>query len=197
MTKPRSWALWSLLALFAGVPAHAQERMAGRLFFTPEQRDQLDAGRREAIANRNRPAPTPARSAPVPKAPPPQVVTLHGVVKRSDGEATVWVNGRPVSSRFEEADIGAGTIARDSVGFAVPGSKRRVRLKVGQSLEAMSGTIEEGYRRRRTLQAPASPPDMPVDAAGGAAGDSATTAPARRRGGRLDEVGDADSGGDS
>jgi hypothetical protein len=191
----RSWAMLSSLVLSALAPAHAQERMAGRLFFTPEQRDQLDAGRRDVIAGRNRPAPS--QAAPAPKAPPPQVVTLHGVVKRSDGEATVWVNGRPVSSRFEDADIGAGTIARDSVGFTVPGSKRRVRLKVGQSLEAMSGTIEEGYRRRRTLQAPVGQVETPADPAKEVSGGSVTAAPRRRRGGRQDEVGDADPGGDS
>jgi hypothetical protein len=195
VTTPRSRALLTVVALLAIPSAQAAEPVIGRLFFTPEQRDQLDAGRREAIANRNRPAP--AKAAPVPKAPPPQVVTLHGVVKRSDGEATVWVNGKPVSSHFEEADIGAGTIARDSVGFAVPGSKRRVRLKVGQSLEAMSGTIEEGYRRRRTLPAPTAPVETPADAVNGAADGSATAAPPRRRGGRRDEVGDADPGGDS
>ena len=195
MTTPRSRALLTVVALLAIPSTQAEERVIGRLFFTPEQRDQLDAGRRDAIANRNRPPPT--KAAPAPKAPPPQVVTLHGVVKRSDGAATVWVNGRPVSSRFEEADIGAGTIARDSVGVAVPGSKRRVRLKVGQSLEAMSGTIEEGYRRRRTLPTPAVPVETPADPANGAPDGSATAAPPRRRGGRTEEVGDADPGGDS
>jgi hypothetical protein len=195
VTTSRSWALGLLVAVMIGASAHAQDRVTGRLFFTPAQRDQLDAGRREAIANRNRPAPS--KAAPVPKAPPPQVVTLHGVVKRSDGEATtVWVNGKPVSSHFEEADIGAGTIARDSVGFNVPGSKRRVRLKVGQSLEAMSGTIEEGYRRRRTL--PMVPP--PADAASGIPNEEESpagprpTSPRRRTSGELP---DGERGGDS
>lgn len=195
MTRSRRRVLLLLLTFLCGTAAHAQERPTGRLFFTAEQRAQLDAGRREAIANRNRPAP--AKAAAAPKAAPPQVVTLHGIVKRSDGESTVWVNGKPLSSHFQDADIGAGTITRDSVGLDVPGSKRRIRLKVGQSLEAMSGTIEEGYRRRRTLPSTAVPVEAPAGAADGTHGDALPPAPPRRRGNRRDEDGNAGAGGDS
>lgn len=195
MNRSRRRLLLLLLTLLCGTAVHAQERLTGRMFFTAEQRAQLDAGRREAIANRNRPAP--ARAAPVPKAAPPQVVTLHGIVKRSDGESTVWVNGKPLSSQFRDADIGAGTITRDSVGLDVPGSKRRIRLKVGQSLEAMSGTIEEGYRRRRTLPTTAVPVEAPADAAEGTTGDAVPPAPPRRRRNRGDEDRNAGAGGDS
>ena len=56
----------------------------GRLFFTPEQRAALDAGKLIQAP----------RSSRVPAARGPREVTLNGVVTRSDGESTVWVNGR-------------------------------------------------------------------------------------------------------
>ncbi len=184
------------LVIVSATSAAAEERSYGRLFFTPEQRQQLDAGRREAIANRNRPAP--AKEAPAaPKAAPPQVVTLHGVVRRNDGETTVWVNGRPVSSRFGDADIHAGTITRDSVGFDIPGAKRRVRLKVGQSVEATSGTIEEGYRRRRTLPSAAVPVETPAGTASGNTVAPRPVTPGNRRGSQDEESSNADAGGNS
>ena len=136
----------------------------GRLFYTPAQRARLDTRRAEALANANRPPAAPGAAAP--RALPPQVVTLNGVVRRNDGTTTVWVNGRPVNDRFHEADITAGSIARESVALDFASSRRRVRLKVGQSVEATSGVVEEGYRRRRTLhsavvpagESPAPPP---------------------------------------
>lgn len=185
-----------LLAILAGGVVHAEDRINGRLFFTPAQRAQLDATRLEAIAGRSRPAPV-APSVAVPRAAPPQVVTLHGVVKRSDGESTVWVNGKAVSRRFADADIRAGSITSDSVGFDIPGSKGRIRLKVGQSVEAMSGTIEEGYRRRRTLPSTAVPIESPTGAAAGEGGEPRPAVPARRRGTRDDEAAGANDGGDS
>jgi hypothetical protein len=136
----------------------------GRLFYSPAQRARLDTRRAEALANANRPLAAPVAAAP--RALPPQVVTLNGVVRRNDGTTTVWVNGRPVNDRFHEADITAGSIARESVALDFASSRRRVRLKVGQSVEATSGVVEEGYRRRRTLhsavvpagESPAPPP---------------------------------------
>lgn len=179
-------------------PGHAAERTFGRLFFSAEQRAQLDAGRKDALANLNRPVAT-IKAEPLPKAAPPKVVTLHGVVKRSDGESTVWVNGKAVSARFGEADIGAGSIATDSVGLDLPGTKRRIRLKVGQSVEATSGTIEEGYRRRRTLPSAVVPADAPA-APDDARASSPTLTPrpaAKLRGDDGEETPDADSGGKS
>ncbi len=189
----RQCTFGAFLALVSAASAVAEEQTFGRLFFTPEQRQQLDAGRLDAIANRNRPPPVKAIPV-VPKAAPPQVVTLHGVVRRSDGETTVWVNGRAVSSRFADADIHAGTIASDSVGFDIPGAKRRVRLKVGQSVEAISGTVEEGYRRRRTRPSAV----VPVEpAAVGDTGEARVEKPPAVRRRERNETPDSEGLGDS
>ena len=175
---------------------HAEERTFGRLFFSPEQRAKLDAGRKDALANLNRPVVT-TKAEPAPKAAPPKVVTLHGIVKRSDGESTVWVNDKAVSARFGESDISAGSIAPDSVGLDLPGAKRRIRLKVGQSVEATSGTIEEGYRRRRTLPSAVVPVEAPAVSNDAKGSTPAPQPTAKRRGDDGEEAPDADAGGKS
>jgi len=156
--KTTRLVLATLLGLLLGTGGvHAQQPL-GRLFFTPEERVRLDASRKEALANASRPkAETPA-AAPRP-APAARVLTLNGIVQRSDGETTVWVNGKPVSQRGGGPALAPGSVGADTAGLVLPESGRRVRLKVGQSVEANSAVIEEGYKRRRTLPtAVASPP---------------------------------------
>jgi hypothetical protein len=180
---PPTPAMAANAAPSAVVPSPADS--VGRLFFTPAQRARLDTRRAEALANANRPPAPPVATAP--KALPPQVVTLNGVVRRNDGTTTVWVNGRPVNERFHEADITTGSIARESVALDLASSRRRVRLKVGQSVEATSGVIEEGYRRRRTLHSavvPAEPvaaPPTPAATADETAPSPPPAAASRRR----------------
>ena len=40
-----------------------------------------------------------------------------------------------------------GSITREAVGVQLPGSGRRVKLKVGQSVDSSTGEVEENYRR--------------------------------------------------
>ena len=153
--------LLALLGCAGGV--HAQQAL-GRLFFTPEERVRLDASRKEALANAARPkAETPA-AAPRP-APVARVLTLNGIVQRSDGESTVWVNGKPVSQRGGGPAVAPGSVGADTAGLVLPESGRRVRLKVGQSVEANSAVIEEGYKRRRTLPTAVAAPPPATEAA--------------------------------
>ncbi len=41
-----------------------------------------------------------------------------------------------------------GSITREAVGVQLPGDGRRVKLKVGQSVDSSTGQVEEHYRRR-------------------------------------------------
>lgn len=83
--------LCPLLITFAAL-AQAQVKTApplGRLFSTPEQRAELDARRSSA----DQPAPTaPPLAAPPAPAPLPPPVELNGLVQRSSGRSTVWLN---------------------------------------------------------------------------------------------------------
>jgi len=137
-----------VLGAVAAPAARAQDGM-GRLFFSPAQRAQLDTARQ-----RNVRAPI-AGEQPEEAQPLPQEVTVNGMIRRNDGRTTVWLNNKMVAP---DAQSVAGSVEvrprRDgSVTLALPQSGRSVDLKVGQSVEALSGQIEDVYRRR-TLTAP-------------------------------------------
>lgn len=73
----------ALLALGIG-PARSTE--IGRLFFTPAERAQLEAARARTRGRAEFPAPAPASESPPP-------VRYDGLVIRSDGKTTRWVDG--------------------------------------------------------------------------------------------------------
>ncbi|MGH8700116.1 MAG: hypothetical protein ACREVR_02920 [Burkholderiales bacterium] len=140
----------ALAAAAASAPAPAQERL-GRLFFTPAQRASLDVARsqraRAALSTEK-----PEQEA----APVPQTITYSGVLRRSDGKTTVWINNQPVHDR-ESAGAAAivGRVRPDgSVTLQVPQSGRSVILKPGQSVELLSGAVEEAYSRKLEASRP-------------------------------------------
>jgi hypothetical protein len=167
-----------LAAAATSAPAPAQERL-GRLFFTPAQRASLDVARsqraRTALATEK-----PEQEA----APVPQTITYSGVLRRSDGKTTVWINNQPVQDR-ESAGAAAivGRVRPDgSVTLQVPQSGRSVTLKPGQSVELLSGAVEEGYSRRLESSRPEpKPAAKPVANAGSAKPAAPDTAAQRER----------------
>jgi hypothetical protein len=143
----RAFLLFSALAA-ASVPAPAAEPL-GRLFYTPDQRAQLDTARsKKTRVNLTTESETPAEKAPPPPA--PEVVTYGGIVRRSDGKATIWLNDRAV----QDKDVRAGStiVGRvrpdGSVTVQSAQSGRSVDLRVGQRAEMLSGKVEEGYAGR-------------------------------------------------
>lgn len=172
----------------------AQAPAIGRLFFTPAQRSALDAERQQAMANALKPKPVVAEAAPdsKPKAPPkpkvvaPQTVTLNGVVRRSDGQTTVWLNSKAVQNTSAAGGLAPGSVEDDSVRIKLGAASTPVQVKVGQSLSTGEREAQEAYKRRRIPKyvAPAErdsspdlpngkPSDVPKDA-GDAAGDEAS-----------------------
>jgi hypothetical protein len=129
---------------------------AGRLFFTPAQRAALDVARTQRARATLSTEKNEQEAAPV-----PQTITYGGVVQRSDGKSTVWFNNQPVNDR--EALGGAAIVGRvrpdGSVTLQVMQSGRSVSLKPGQSVELLSGAVEEGYSRSPAAEpAPKSKP---------------------------------------
>ena len=104
----------------------------GRLFFTPAQRSTLDAGKQLA---------TPRKAAPSG----PQAAMLNGVVTRSDGVSTVWVNGHAVGGGT--LAVNASPSASDPAAARVElrGARNPVRLRVGQSFDRSTGKVVESY----------------------------------------------------
>ena len=119
-----------VLAAAAG-PAGAQP--LGRLFFTPEQRDALDARRKARLPDK------PAAAAPL------RSTRVDGYVLRSGGKSTVWVNGEAITegSRADEvrAFVRGGAPGRASV--SVGESRQRVELKIGATLDHGSGEARD------------------------------------------------------
>jgi hypothetical protein len=142
---------WAWLVA-AGTAAGAAE-LEGRLFFRMDERALLDDARRRP---ERLPPPPPepglAPVAPAP-APPPPPVTLNGIVRRSDGTSTVWLNGRPASGR--QTSNGLEVLPpgppnpTGRVTVRVPESGRRVDLGVGQQIDVTSGEVSERFRMRQ------------------------------------------------
>jgi len=142
-------SLKRLIVLFALVgataPVAAQPaNPPGRLFFTPDQRASLDRARaqraRATLSTEN-----PEQDA----APVSQTIIYGGVVRRSDGKSTAWLNNQPVNDREPFGGAIVGRVRPDgSVTLQVPQSGRSVSLKPGQSVELLSGAIEEAYLRK-------------------------------------------------
>lgn len=108
----------ALLIWCTSIPAAHADQL-GRLFFTPQQRSQLDY----AYA---RNAPAEGGSSPV--------LTVNGIVQKHGGARTVWVNGVAQSENSSsERNTSAQTVR-------VPGKSRPVRLKVGEKILLDQGT---------------------------------------------------------
>lgn len=89
--------------------AHGKE--LGRLFFTPEQRRMLESGHFGAGTENQS-----------------STVVVNGIVQRSGGRRTVWINGIPLAGGPSNGQNPAAAPVR------LPGKSRSVQLKVGQKL---------------------------------------------------------------
>ncbi|MET3131376.1 hypothetical protein AAKU55_001638 [Oxalobacteraceae bacterium GrIS 1.11] len=134
----------ALLALLLSSSAGAVE--LGRLFATPAERAALDAQRADAPPDT--PAAAGAAAQPVPgavasaaaTAPAAEPLVLNGVVRRSSGKSTVWLNQVPQN----DANNRLGADAALSLQLS---SGRKVILKPGQSFDVNNGTIKEADGR--------------------------------------------------
>ena len=97
----------------SGIFASAQAGELGRLFYTPQQREQLDfqqsSGRTVDSSKHN-------------------YIIVNGVVQKHGGNRTVWING--TAQPAEQGNDRNPTV--ESV--MVPGKSHAVRLKVGEPL---------------------------------------------------------------
>ena len=101
-TFPRLFAVFSTL-LLTGAPcasAFAEEAL-GRLFFTPERRQTLDRQRQFNIQEKQE----------IPEDP---TFTIDGVVTRSSGKRTVWVNGIALGEKDTSSDIKVAPVRENS-----------------------------------------------------------------------------------
>ncbi|OGS99735.1 MAG: hypothetical protein A2Y51_02170 [Gallionellales bacterium RIFCSPLOWO2_02_60_31] len=105
--------------LIAAPLTYAEE--LGRLFFTAEQRAQLEYSQRQ--------------SGDIPDN--PRSLTVNGIVQKHGGERTVWINGVPQpAGRSDER-------APESVPVAIPGQSQPAKVKVGQRVIIGPATTEK------------------------------------------------------
>jgi len=130
--SPRlSWptALASLLAvptLLASRPGTAEDDL-GRLFFTPEQRQLLDRQRQINLQNQ-------------PDFPETTTLTIDGVVTRSSGKRTVWINGTPQNDN--ETPSGIAVAPRKSHPGKIDVESPNIstgKARVGDSIDRNTG----------------------------------------------------------
>jgi hypothetical protein len=121
-----------LLAISPG-PALAVENL-GRLFLTPQQRQELDRRRNANIRE----------SAVVVE----NLVTATGQVSRSSGKTTFWLNGVPQAHSRKPLDPARVT---------VPGGEGQpsVTLKIGQTLDKVRGEIRDEFGEGKIAVQPA------------------------------------------
>jgi len=104
--------LLTAMLLFAIFPVSSiQADSLGRLFFTPEQRAQLEDNHARNATDEGAPA---------------SVLTVNGIVQQHGGARTVWINGKAQNSNH------GGESASETV--AVPGKAPTIKIKVGQKL---------------------------------------------------------------
>jgi len=139
------WFAALLLLVIAPVAQAAEAAPIGRVFFTPEQRAQLDTLRtQKAVASQVRDEPI------------PENVTYNGIVRRSDGKTTVWVNNEAMTDaelRVKQSIV--GRVDRNGrILLQTPAAGTGpLQLKVGQSAGLLSGKIDETYTSPRPAPA--------------------------------------------
>jgi hypothetical protein len=122
-----------LLAASMALAPGLRAQELGRLFFTPEQRDVLDARRKARVPDN--PTATTAVS---------PTTRLDGYVKRSEGPSTVWVNGESLLETSPEAPrIGVTRGDDGKVSIGVGESGARVGLRPGEVLDRGSGEVRD------------------------------------------------------
>ena len=151
MTASRRFCalLAGCLMAFAGAaragPVTTGDSELGRLFLTPETRATLERQRRT-----EQPAAPPVAGAPL---------RLDGVVVRSSGASTVWINRRPQAGNPGEKGIAVSASPRQPGKVRVSsGETPAVDLKVGATLNPATGgqrgVLQDGEIRVRPARQP-------------------------------------------
>ena len=115
------------LFLVASLAAPATAQELGRLFFTPERREILDRQRQFNIPERTE----------IPEDP---TLTIDGVVTRSSGKRTVWINGVAQNEKDRSPDVTVIPQARNPAHVAVqPAQSPATQARVGDTVNRNTG----------------------------------------------------------
>lgn len=124
MSIDRAFLRLLIIVSAAAAPAAASADL-GRLFFTPQQREDMD---RRRLTNEQERVVVTVES----------VLTVNGHVSRSGGPATTWINGVPQEDNRPGRDP-AQVVIQPAEGEA------QVSVKVGQTLDRVRREVREGF----------------------------------------------------
>lgn len=99
---PSRLSACALLLVTLGAAGEGLAADLGRLFYTPAQRAQLEAARAGSVARAGQAAAAPS-----------QPLRFDGVIIRSDGTSTSWINGQPQSGAKGAGNLKPGQIRAD------------------------------------------------------------------------------------
>lgn len=127
------------VALAVISPSLVADETLGRLFFTPEKRQALDYQRQFNIQERQ-------------EAQEDQTLTIDGVVTRSSGRQTVWVNGSAVSENDASSNV-AVTPAPKRPGHVIiqSGESMTTSAKVGETVRRDTGETADALNGGRVV----------------------------------------------
>ncbi len=111
------------LIVLAAHPGFVMAEELGRLFLSPQQRQELDRRRT-----------TNAQAAAITTQ---DLVTVNGQVSRSSGKSTTWINGAPQDDLARDRDANRVTIKQGE-------DEPPVSLKVGETMDRVKGETRDG-----------------------------------------------------
>jgi len=129
MMKPSIYTIILLVIVFNAFQSVSAKELL-RLFTTAQERAILDA-------NREEPPPPP------PPNKPSRYITFNGLIKRSHGPTTLWINDS--QDLFQQGfSVEKDKITEKTVPIFLF-NKRQIELKPGQSVNTINGTIKENW----------------------------------------------------
>lgn len=144
---------WLVLGALCARGAPGDE--LGRLFFTPEERATMEAARAlvdlapvslSALSLSNLPGAIPPVAAP-----PPPALTLNGLVTRSQGPATLWINGLAQDARSLYLPGVAQPrvrLERNAIQIALDPTQPARRVKAGQTFDPARAQVSDAHQTR-------------------------------------------------
>lgn len=106
--------LLGMVLLLPSAPAVAQSASLGRVFYSPQQRQDMDRRRASNVASV--------------AVTPDDIVTVNGRVARSSGKNTTWINGIAQDDAHPGPDAGRVMLRQSEEGPLLP-------LKTGETLD--------------------------------------------------------------
>ncbi len=137
-----------------GVAKPVQAESFGQIFTTPEQRSILDDIRRHS--RQKNPKQKKMKSKTLQTTFDNKSVNVNGIVIRSDGKNTVWINGRRhLNTNAPETGVKVHqrSVTSDSVTITLSENpSKRITLKPGQIVDPRSGRVRDSYKLKYKLK---------------------------------------------